>query len=177
MHLLSVNASKFAILFVRSSSVSPDLAARISLNVALGVFVPDLSESAAPSASSSGFGDFAFAAAEAPKRVAAPEKDPNASLALGTEPLGAGEDPKTDGLPLRVVPNADGLPAGDEPAAAARKGEGRDAKAEKPLEANAEDALGGGDVVREGDLGVENLAKIEEDAPNAEDADFWRYQD
>lgn len=168
--------------FFFSSSSAPPAPARISSNDASGAALAPSSASSAPPSlsSSSGFGDFApFGAAnDAPNRVVAPEKEPKASFDLGTEPFGAGEDPNTEGLPLLPtgVPKAGVLGPGepvDDAAAAARKGEGLDAKEEKPLDANVD--FGAGEVVREGAFGVENLENNDEE-PNEAKVGFQRGQ-
>lgn len=117
--------------------------------------------------SSSGLGDLGpFGVSDAPKRVAVPEKDPKASFDLGTDPLGAGEDPNTEGP---GDPKAEGVGPGELLDAAARNGEGFAAKAENPLAAKV--GLGAGDVVREGDLGVVSFENTE-DAPKEAKAGF-----
>lgn len=65
------------------------------------------------------------------------------------------------------VPKAGVLGPGEplEDAAAARKGEGLDAKAEKPLDAKV--GFGAGEDVREGGFGLENLENNDEEPKEA----------
>lgn len=113
----------------------------------------------------------ALGAAPNPNLVVAPANVPNPSLPFGTLPFGPGVDPKGEGLPLRAILKAEGdgddapkLEPGD---AALRNGDGFDAKAANPLKLVVL-VLGGGEVVLEGDLGVEYLEKRAEGALNAE---------
>jgi len=138
--------------------LSPELA-KISSKEAFGGALASSASSPSP-LSSSDFGDLAPLGVDVPKRVAAEENDPKASLGFGTEAFGAG-DANMGGLP--------GAGVGDALEAVLRKGEGLDAK-----EPNPEDVkfgFGEGEAVREGVVGVEYFANIDEFPPKGENPD------
>lgn len=158
--------------FEVDSSSFPSELAKISSKEAFGGALAS-PVSSPPPLSSSDFGDLTPLGADtvAPNRVVPLENDPKASLGLGIDAFGTGDDPNTGGLPGAGEPKPGPAGVGEALEEALRNGEGLDAKEANPPDAKF--GFGDGELVREGDFGVEYFASSDGVPPKAEKPDCW----